>query len=689
MNQGIPTNLQQILAALREARNKLEGYEKRFDEPIALIGMDCRFPVANSPAELWQLLHNGIDAITEIPRDRWDVDAHYHPDPDALGKMYTRQMGFVEGVDRFDAQFFGISPREAKFMDPQQRLLLEVSWSVLEHAGYSPETLRLSATGVFVGMEASNYAMLNALHGHLLIDQYALLGSLDSIAVGRIAYVLGLQGPVLQLDTACSSSLVALHLACQSLRNGETNMALAGGVHLNLTPDETIGLCRTKALSPDGRCKTFDSRADGFARGEGCGIVVLKRLSDALADGDNILAVIRGSAVNHDGPSSNLTVPNQSAQESLLRLALKNARVQPHEVQYVEAHGTGTALGDPIEVNALTSVFGGRSDPLWVGSVKTNVGHLEAAAGVAGLIKVVLALQQGEIPPHLHFHTPNPLIDWDATPVRVVTASRPWADGRRIAGLSSFGFSGTNAHIVIEAWDGGEAGEQREEPAVPDRGRHILALSAKSEAALKAVCQRYQAFFNEQPTVNLADVCHTANTGRSHFAHRVAIVAQDAGQIQSQLADFATGIVQPGMSLGHAPDHLARPKIAFLFTGQGSQYVDMGRELYQTQPVFRRALDRCDAILRPLLGESLLALLYPAPPHLNSNVVGLTPHPQGEGTLLQLDQTAYAQPALFALEYALAELWKSWGVEADVVLGHSVGEYVAACVSGVLAWRTA
>jgi acyl transferase domain-containing protein/protein-L-isoaspartate O-methyltransferase len=716
-----PSRLQ-VLKALEDAHAKLEALDKRAREPIALIGMSCRFPGADHPEAFWRALREGVDAIAEIPPERWDIDAHYNPDPDAAFGMYTRHMGLVSRVEDFDADFFGISPREARTMDPQQRLLLETCWETLERAGQAPDRLRLSATGVFVGMDSTDYAFLNAAQGTFASDPYALLGNLNSVAAGRIAYFLGLQGPTFQVDTACSSSLVALHLACQSLRSGEANLALAGGVFLALSPEHTFGMCRMRALSPGGKCKTFDAGADGYARGEGCGVVALKRLSDALADGDPILALIRGSAVNHDGPSSNLTVPNQSAQEALLRQALKNARVRPDEVQYIEAHGTGTALGDPIEVNALASVFGGRADPLWIGSVKTNIGHLEAAAGVAGLIKVVLAMQNGEIPPHLHFHTPSPFIDWDSIPLRVVTEARPWPDGPRIAGLSSFGFSGTNAHVVIEAWDGDVARMQRSEirgttgvttdvarmerseirgtgdatwmqrseirengpnagepQNAAERPCHLLALSAKTEAALTELCQRYENFLAESPAVDMADLCHTANAGRSHFAHRLSLIARDAEEMRARLAAAAKGGEAPGLSRGHAPENRERPKIAFLFTGQGSQYVDMGRELYETQPTFRRALARCEEILRPLLGESLLELLYPPRPRPN-----LLPEGEGiVGNLSRLDRTAITQPALFALEYALAELWQSWGVTPDVALGHSVGEYAAACVAGV------
>ena len=388
----------EVLLALQQARAKLEAVERSKTEPIAIVGMACRFPGgANDLDAYWQLLRQGVDAITNIPPERWDVDSYYDPDPETPGKMYTRSGAFLRNVDQFDPQFFGISPREAVDLDPQQRLLLEVTWEALENAGQAPNLLARSRTGIFIGIGQNDYAQLQLKSGDLRrLNAYMATGNGLSFASGRLSYVLGLQGPNLAIDTACSSSLVAIHLACQSLRSGECNLALAGGAHLNLSPEITILLSTTRALSPDGRCKTFDASANGFSRGEGCGVVVLKRLSDAIAGGDNILALIRGSAVNHDGPSSSLTVPNELAQEELLQQALRNARAEPHQIQYVEAHGTGTSLGDPIEVAALGKILcreRSKDESLVVGSVKTNFGHLEAAAGIAGLIKTVLALR--------------------------------------------------------------------------------------------------------------------------------------------------------------------------------------------------------------------------------------------------------------------------------------------------------
>ena len=401
--------LQRAVLALKEMRSKLDTLERSRTEPIAIIGMGCRFPGgANDPESFWQLLCNGVDATREIPSDRWDINAYYDPNPQTPGKMYTRRGGFLDRVDEFDAEFFGIAPREAVSMDPQQRLLLEVSYSALENAGQAPDKLSGSQSGVFIGISAHDYEQLGGLSD---IDVYTATGNALSIAAGRLSYFLGLEGPTLAVDTACSSSLVAVHLACQSLRAGECRLALAGGVQLILSPQTTIWMSKMQALSPDGRCKTFDAAADGYGRGEGCGMVVLKRLSDAIADRDNILALIRGSAINQDGKSSGLTVPNGMAQQALIRAALTNANVEPNQVSYVEAHGTGTSLGDPIELKALAEVLGKRQpdkQPLTIGSVKTNIGHLEAAAGIASLIKVVLAMQHEEIPPHLHLNQLNP-----------------------------------------------------------------------------------------------------------------------------------------------------------------------------------------------------------------------------------------------------------------------------------------
>ncbi|MEH2360894.1 beta-ketoacyl synthase N-terminal-like domain-containing protein [Nostoc sp.] len=499
-------------------------------EAIAIIGIGCRFPRANDPESFWQLLHDGVDAIQQVPASRWDIDAFYHPTPTHPGKMNTRWGGFLEQVDRFEPEFFGVSPREAETMDPQQRLLLEVSWEALENAGQIPEQLAGSKTGVFIGI--SNYDYSRLLSDHLAgTDAYYGTGNALSIAANRLSYLLDLQGPSWAVDTACSSSLVAVHQACQSLRQGECQLAIAGGVNLILSPQLTITFSQTRMMAGDGRCKTFDSSADGYVRGEGCGVVILKRLSDAIKNGDKILALIKGSAVNQDGRSNGLTAPNGQAQQAVISQALANANVTAAEIDYIEAHGTGTLLGDTIELNSLKAVLlQGRSpeQSCRIGSVKTNIGHLEAAAGIAGLIKVVLSLHHGEIPPHLHLQNLNPHISLKDMPLSIATEPHLWPGGiqRRLAGVSSFGFGGTNAHVILE-----------ESPAVPafksdlERPKHLLTLSAKNQQALRELAQSYAVYLGNNPDASLADVCFTANTGRSHFDHRLVAIAETKEQL--------------------------------------------------------------------------------------------------------------------------------------------------------------
>ena len=473
------------------------------------------------------------------------------------------------------------------------------------------------------------------------------------------------------MDTSCSSSLLVVHLASQSLRQGECSLALVGGVNLMLAPETTIGFCKLKALSPDGRCKTFDASANGYARGEGCGVILLKRLSDAIEDGDNILAVIKGSAVNHDGYSNGLTAPNGIAQTNVVSQALKNARLKPEQIQYIEAHGTGTSLGDPIEVLALGEVFGeshNKVQPLYIGSVKTNFGHTEAAAGVAGLMKIVLSLQHQQIPPNLHYQNPNPYIPWDELPFKVSTTLTHWEsqEEKRRAGVSSFGMSGTNAHVILEESPVSRKGKK---PNLHERPLHLLTLSAKTDTALTELVSRYRAYLETHPDLALEDICFTANTGRTHFNHRLAVVSSHISEAIAKLNQWSGKEEVTGIVSGEILNSHQNPRIAFLFTGQGSQYINMGRQLYETQPLFRETLDECDRLLKPDLETSLLTVIYPENNQGLDNSV--------------INQTAYTQPALFAIEYALYQLWKSWGIKPDVVMGHSVGEYVAATVAGV------
>ena len=653
--------LKRAIIEIRELRAQLDELQSARNEPIAIIGMGLRLPGgAYDATSYWRLLRDGVDAISQVPHDRWDIDAYYDPDVKAPGKMTTRWGGFIAEVDKFDPPFFGISPREAMSMDPQQRLLLQVSWEALENAGQAPDKLVGSNTGVFAGICSNDYFRI-VFDDATRLDTFSATGNVASVAAGRLSYLLGLHGPNMAIDTACSSSLVAVHLAMQSLRRGDCRLALAAGVNLILLPEININFSKSQMMAADGRCKTFDARADGYVRGEGCVVIALKRLADAQKDGDQILALVRGSAINHDGKSSGLTAPNGTAQEAVIREALADARVAPREIGYVETHGTGTSLGDPIEVRALGAAYAqSRTAPLAIGSVKTNIGHLEAAAGLAGLVKVVLMLQHGEIPPHLHFETPNPLIPWNEFPLTVPTRLTTWESHQRFAGTSSFGFSGTNAHVILEQ------APTKIESASPatERPLHLLTLSAKNDHALRELAERYATQLTESSASVMANVAFTANAGRAHFTNRLAIVAESTERVRTQLDAYLAGKDQPGILRGRATIG-EQPQIVFLFTGHGSHYVNMGRQLFETQPTYRNLIEQCDELLRPYLEHSLISVLYPS----------------AENNLL--DDMTYGQPAMFAVEYALASLWRAWGIEPAVVAGHSIGEYVAACVAGV------
>jgi acyl transferase domain-containing protein/acyl carrier protein len=660
----------------------------RTDEPIAIVAVACRFPGAPNPEAFWEVLSGGVNAIREVPEDRFDIDEFYDPDPDAPGKTYTRFGGFLDGIDGFDPEFFGISPREAVWIEPQQRLMLEMAWEGLERAGYSPAALRGSRTGVFTGVAANEYAHLLSSESIDKIEPHFITGNALNAISGRVAFALGLEGPAVAVDTACSSALVAVHQACQALHSGDCDLALAGGVNVLLSPVTIVAASRARMLSPVGRCKTFDASADGYVRSEGAGILVLKRLSDAVRDGDRVCALIPGSAVNQDGASSGLTVPNGGAQQRLIATALARAGLAGGDVDYLEAHGTGTPLGDPIEVQAAAAAYGASRDadrPLLMGSVKTNIGHTESASGAAGLIKVVLSLQHEVLPQSLHFDTPSPHIPWDSLPVRVVGESTPWqANGRlRRAGVSSFGFTGTNAHVLIEEAppqpvrtdDDAAAPESLESSesdvaVTPEHGRpvNVLALSARSPEALVELAQRYEAWLSAHPDIDLADVCLTAGTGRSHFEHRAALVVDSVEAARDGLADLAENRLRPGVVRG---EHRHHPTTAWLFTGQGSQHPGMARELFDTEPVFAETVTRCADAVDGMLARPLLEVIF------------ATDRETGGEAGETLRHTSFAQPALFAIEMGLARLWQSWGVEPDVVLGHSVGQYAAACVAGV------
>ncbi|MBO1055820.1 MAG: amino acid adenylation domain-containing protein [Dolichospermum sp. JUN01] len=648
------------LTKMEAMQARITELETRQSEPIAVVGMGCRFPGGiNSPEAYWNFCQAGLDAIVEVPQSRWDISKFYAPEP-TPGKMNTRYGGFLqEDITEFDARFFSISSREATSMDPQHRLLLEVAWEALENANLPPTNLAGDRVGVFVGITSVDHAMTVYKSKYDEIDSFFGTGNSLSAAAGRLSYFLNLRGPCMSIDAACASSLVALHQAIRSLRNHECEIALVGGVNLILDPAITINLCQSGMMSPDGRCKTFDAAANGYVRGEGCGVLVLKRLSVAEKNGDRILALLRGSAVNHNGAAAGLTVPSGPAQQDLLRQALADARVKPQEVGYIEAHGTGTSLGDPIEMNAIAAVYGERSQPLYVGSVKTNIGHLEAAAGIAGTIKTILALQHGEIPSHLHFQEPNPLINWQGYPIKIPSQAIPWSNNGqvRIAGVSSFGFSGTNAHIIIEQAPAANIPEIKLQ-----RPSHLLTISAHSETGLKELALRFHTRLESHP--EMGDICHSAAIGRSSLPERLAIVADTLTELQQRLAAFAEEKnIDHGIFYRRFTGE-KYPKIVFLFTGQGACYAGMGNQLYQTQPTFRQYIDQCADILGNYLEFPLQQILF------------------GDRTDL-LNQTAYAQPAIFALEYSLAMLWQSWGIKPSLLIGHSVGEYVAACIAGV------
>lgn len=687
--------LKRALLALEELQAKVDALEHGQREAIAIIGLGCRYPGVKSPQEFWKLLENGVDAIQEVPKERWDWEAYYDPDPEAAGKMYTRWGGFIDGIDQFDPAFFSISPREAANMDPQQRLLLEVAWEALEHAGQRAGELAGSATGVFVGISSNDFASLFKSGGTIeQVNPYIGTGTAFSVAAGRLSYSLGLQGPCISIDTACSSSLVAVHLAAQSLRSGECRLAIAAGVNAILSPEGTIYFSRLRAMAHDGRCKTFDATADGYVRSEGCGVVVLKRLSDALADGDRVLAVILGSAINQDGRSNGLTAPNPLAQQAVVQSALNAAGISPHQVSFVETHGTGTELGDPIEVRALGAVFGDRRTqgdepavPVYLGAVKANIGHSEAAAGVAGLIKVVLSVQHAQIPAQLHVKELNPLVDWDQYPFVIPNQTTPWPaiNGKRIAGLSSFGFSGTNAHIVladpasvspissIEPADKAQAVELLSEPPAV-----LLPISARTPQALQRLAATYQKFLTEpvdgQDLPGLADVVYTASYRTSHHPNRLAVVADSNRAAADLLGAWLQGEKRPYLVAGEANQAslVESPNIVFVFPGQGSQWVGMGRELLQQEPVFRRSIEHCDQAIQKYAGWSLIEKL--------------TSDQAAESLISEID---VIQPALFAMQVSLAELWMSWGIRPRAVVGHSLGEVAAAAIAGALSLEEA
>ncbi|MFD7815688.1 SDR family NAD(P)-dependent oxidoreductase [Streptomyces sp. NPDC059785] len=651
--------LKDSLGTIRSLRARVQELQQ--PQPLAVIGLSCRLPGGATPEEFWHSLSEGRDSTAPFPEERHSIAGFYNPDPDHPGTAYTLSGNFLDGpVDTFDPTVFGISPREAAGMDPQQRLVLELAWEAMENACLPPSELEGSRVGVFLGASTSDYVRMRQQKGAMAdVDAYQLIGE-PSFLAGRISYTFGFQGPSMVIDTACSSSLVALEQAVLSLRSGACDMALVGGVNLMLSPYGFVLVSKLRALSPDGRCKTFDSSADGYARGEGGALFVLKRLNEAEAAGDRILAVVRGVATEHDGRSSGLTVPNPAAQQNVISSALKDAGVSPADLTYVEAHGTGTQLGDPIELKALNAVTGtGRAAdrPLLVGSVKTNIGHLEPAAGAAGLLKVVLALQHETLPRHLHLNDPNPQVPWDSINLKVTTETTPWPQGPRTAGVSSFGASGTNAHTVLA-----EAPRPAPREGTP-RGTGLLTLSANSPEALREMAGAYEAHVRDADPRTLSDICYSSHVGRARMKHGLSVTG-DGAQLAAGLAAFAAGERAEHVTV-HGPTGAKARRLGWLFTGQGAQYAGMASGLAAAEPVFAEALDAAVDALDTYLDEPLRPVL------------------EGAGGDERVNRTGFTQPALFAVEYALAKMWEAWGVRPTALIGHSLGEITAACVAGV------
>jgi len=655
--------LERLTVDLRKAHRRVEDLEQQAREPIAIVGMACRYPGANSPRQLWELVAAGDEAISPFPEDRgWDLDRLYDPDPASSGASYARDGGFVAGATEFDPGFFGISPREAELIDPQERLLLEASWEALEDAAIAPPALRGSQTGIFAGS---------------MLQEYGMIAGLTSSGVsGRVAYSLGLEGPAVTLDTACSSSLVATHLAAQALRQGDCSLALAGGVTVLTTPNVFLFFSAQRGLSPDGRCKSFAEAADGTGIAEGVGVLVLERLSDAQDNGHRVLAVIRGSAINQDGASNGLTAPNGLAQERVIRQALDGAGLKPKDVDAVEGHGTGTVLGDPIEAGALLATYGQeREQPLRLGSLKSNIGHAQAAAGVGGVIKMTMAMHEGVLPKTLHVDSPSSKVDWSAGKVELLREAQPWdANGRpRRAAISSFGVSGTNAHLILE-----EAPRPQLDQAESDKREQgsgaggsspaplLLPLSAKSEAALGEVAARLSSRLEEDPGLDLRDVAYSLATTRAMLEQRAVLVGEDRAELLAGLAALQGDAPAVGIAQGWAKQ---QGKLAFLFTGQGAQRVGMGRELHAAYPTFAAAFDQaCEQLDLHIDGPSLATIVFG----------------EAREAATLLDDTTYAQPALFAVEVALYRLLESFGVAPKLLAGHSIGELSAAHLAGVL-----
>ncbi|MEU8878317.1 type I polyketide synthase, partial [Streptomyces javensis] len=664
--------LKRVMADLRQTQRRLRDVEDKSREPIAIVAMSCRFPGGvRSPEELWGLLARGEDAVSAFPEDRgWDLAELYDPDPDRSGTSYVKEGAFLSDAGAFDPTFFGISPREALAMDPQQRLLLETSWEAMERAGITPASLRGSKAGVFVGTNGQDYtvALRQAPKG---VEGFLATSGAASVMSGRLSYTFGFEGPAVTVDTACSSSLVALHLAVQSLRQGECPLALAGGVTVMSTPGLFVEFSRQRGLAPDGRCKAFAAAADGTGWGEGVGMLLLERLSDARRNGHPVLAVVRGSAVNQDGSSSGLTVPNGISQQRVILQALANARLSAAEVDAVEAHGTGTTLGDPIEAQALLATYGqDRADgrPLLLGSVKSNLGHTQAAAGVAGVMKMVLAMQHGALPKTLHVDEPTPHVDWSAGAVELLAEQVAWPESGepRRAGVSAFGVSGTNAHVVLEQAPVVDEDDAADEGVSGDDSAVVpWVLTARSEAALRAQAGRLASYVGERAELSAGDVGWSLATTRTVFEHRAVVLAGDRGGLAGGVAALAEGRDVSGLVRGVAGGD---GRAVLVFPGQGSQWVGMAAGLLESSPVFAEQMGECAAALGPFVEWSLVEVL---------------------GDAVALERVDVVQPVLWAVMVSLAELWRSYGVEPAAVIGHSQGEIAAACVAGALSLEDA
>ncbi|WP_155980976.1 type I polyketide synthase, partial [Nocardia sp. CNY236] len=676
-------SVEELVGALRSAVKetmRLRRQVAAVREPIAIVGMGCRLPGGvSSPDELWDLVVSGGDGVSGFPLDRgWDVAGLFDPDPDRVGRSYVRAGGFLHDAAEFDAEFFGISPREALAMDPQQRVLLETAWEAIEHAGIDPTSLRGSRTGVYAGSLFYDQGLVHP-DGLSAIDGQRLIGSAASVMSGRVSFVLGLEGPALTVDTACSSSLVAVHLAAQALRRGECDLALAGGATLMARPTVFIDFSRQRALAPDGRCKAFAAAADGTSWGEGAALLLLERVSDAAANGHQVLAVLRGSAVNQDGASNGLTAPNGPSQQRVIRAALADAGLTTADVDAVEAHGTGTTLGDPIEAHALLATYGRdrpEGPPLWLGSLKSNIGHTQAAAGVAGGIKMVQAMRHDVLPRTLHVDEPSPFVDWESGAVRLLTEPVQWPRGHRPrrAAVSSFGISGTNAHLVLEEPDTDTADTDTADTDTADTdtsdtsdtdrlttptGPVPLVLSARTPQALREQARRLVPLVHDD-TVHPHDLAHSLATTRTTFEHRAVVIAESRDELLAGLRALEDGDDAVGLVRGGA---IHSGRTVFVFPGQGSQWVGMARELLAESAVFAARMAECEAALAPWVQWSLVDVLRSSAP---------------------LDRVDIVQPVLFSVMVSLAAVWRSFGVQPAAVLGHSQGEIAAAVVAGGL-----